>query len=158
MITNIIGELGDFVARIAWHLVLFILNLLVSAIQGLAAFMFPMITAVFTTIMTTTGMSTLCQPITSQMAPYWNNVAVNGPQQDPNRSTPCNHRRITGDHSRVPIYLRHAHDATPRANLSTTANSRRRSQLHHTDTHNMAGRQPLGIHPNDVAQLHRRTR
>lgn len=76
MITNIIGEIGDFAARIAWHLVLFIINLLVSAIQGLAAFMFPMITAVFTTIMTTTGMSTLCQPITTQMAPYWNNVAV----------------------------------------------------------------------------------
>ncbi len=73
---NDLGQLGDFAARMAWHLCLWVLNGVVSLIQWIAQTVMGWLTTLLQAILHYTGAGAALQPIAAKELPYWTNVGV----------------------------------------------------------------------------------
>lgn len=75
MINDVI-QVGSWIAKIAWHLVLWVLNALVSLIAWVSGTVIGWLVTLMSLVAAQSGMGTMLKPVIAADLPYWQNVGV----------------------------------------------------------------------------------
>ena len=73
---NDLVQVGSWIAKIAWHLTLWLINALISLITWVSGTVIGWLIQLLQYIITNSGITAMVQPIITKELPYWENIGV----------------------------------------------------------------------------------